>query len=166
MLQPVRRRTWAPRGQTPVLYAWDRHDRISAISAITVSPRRRKLGMYFHLQEENVRAEHLVRFVRDLHRQLGTPLILVWDRSGPHRKAARLLQQRSPRWLRIEWLPAYAPDLNPTEQCWNHSKYSDMANYIPADTKHLGRAIKKSFSKQRKNDSLLHSYFQTAKLRL
>jgi transposase len=166
MLQPVRRRTWAPRGQTPLLYAWDRRDRLSAISAITVSPRRRKLGMGFRLQEENVRAEHLVRFVRGLHRHLGTPIILVWDRSGPHRKAARLLCKRSPRWLRIEWLPPYAPDLNPTEQCWNHSKYSDMANYIPHDTTQLGRTIKKSFTKQQKNVSLLHSYFQTAQLRL
>jgi transposase len=166
MLEPVRRRTWAPRGQTPLLYAWDRHDRVSAISAITVSPRRRKLGMYFRLQEENVRAEHLVRFVRDLHRQLGTPIILVWDRSGPHRKAARLLLQRRPRWLRIEWLPPYAPELNPTEQCWNHAKYSHLANYVPDDARQLVRAVRNSLSKQRTKDSLLHSYFKTAQLRL
>ena len=31
MLQPLRRRTWAPRGQTPVQYAWDRHDRFSVL---------------------------------------------------------------------------------------------------------------------------------------
>ncbi len=39
MLQPVVRRTWAPRGETPVHRSWDRHDRLSVISAITVSPR-------------------------------------------------------------------------------------------------------------------------------
>jgi hypothetical protein len=32
LLQPLRRRVWAPRGQTPVQYAWDRHDRITALS--------------------------------------------------------------------------------------------------------------------------------------
>jgi hypothetical protein len=45
MLNPCVRRTWAPRGQTPVLDAWDRRDRISAISSITVSPKARRLNL-------------------------------------------------------------------------------------------------------------------------
>ncbi len=40
MLQPVCRRPWAPRGQTPILRQWDRRDRLSALSALTVAPRR------------------------------------------------------------------------------------------------------------------------------
>lgn len=40
MLTPTVRRTLAPRGRTSILRGWDRHDRISAISAIVVSPRR------------------------------------------------------------------------------------------------------------------------------
>ena len=166
MLQPVRRRTWAPRGQTPVQYAWDRRDRLSAISAITVSARCRRVGLYFCVQDRNVCAEDLVSFVRQLHRHVRTRITLVWDRSGPHRKAARLLQRDNPRWLRIEWLPPYAPDLNPTEQCWNHSKYSDLANYVPADVHRLRTAVRNSFANQRTNQPLLRSYFQTAQLRL
>jgi transposase len=166
MLAPVRRRTWAPRGQTPVQYAWDRHDRLSAISAITLSSRRRRVGFYFRVQEANVCAEDLVGFVRQLHRHLRQPIILVWDRSGPHRKAARLLLRDAPRWLRIEWLPSYAPELNPTEQCWNHAKQSDLANYLPDDTCQLRAAMRDSFSNQRTNQPLLRSYFQTARLRL
>ena len=41
MLQPVVRRTWAPQGQTPIQYSWDRHDRLAAIAAITLAPLRR-----------------------------------------------------------------------------------------------------------------------------
>jgi len=166
MLQPSRRRTWAPRGKTPVQYAWDRHDRLSAISTITVSPRRRKIGMYFRVQQHNVCAEDLVGIVRQLHGLLAGPIILVWDRSGPHRKAARLLLQDKPAWLRIEWLPPYAPDLNPTEQCWNHAKHSDLANFLPDDTDELKQAVRDSFSGQRSNQKLLRSYFKTAQLRL
>ena len=33
MLQPLLRRTWAPQGETPLSHAWDRHDRLSVISA-------------------------------------------------------------------------------------------------------------------------------------
>jgi hypothetical protein len=49
LLIPNVRRTWAPRGQTPIVWHRHRHDRISAISAVTVSFRRQRLGLYFHL---------------------------------------------------------------------------------------------------------------------
>ena len=67
MLTPTVRRTFAPRGQTPLIKSWDRHDRISAISAVTVSPKRRRLGLYFHLMpdDENVHASgHGVELAR------------------------------------------------------------------------------------------------------
>src|SRR5262249_43402792 len=48
-LTPAVRRTLAPRGQTPVLDAWDRRDRISAISCLTLSPQQGRPGLYFEL---------------------------------------------------------------------------------------------------------------------
>jgi len=166
MLQPSRRRTWAPKGQTPVQYGWDRHDRLSAINAITLSPQRRRVGMYFCLQQRNVCAEDLVSAIRQLHRHIRGPLILVWDRSGPHRKAARLLLEKAPSWLRIEWLPPYAPDLNPTEQCWNQTKNTDLGNFLPNDVRHLTKSVQRSFSRQRRNQHLLRSFFRTAQLKI
>jgi hypothetical protein len=53
MLTPLARRTFAPRGETPIQKCWNRHDRLSAISAITVSPERHRLGLYFQLIEPN-----------------------------------------------------------------------------------------------------------------
>jgi putative transposase len=166
MLQPLRLRTWAPRGQTPILRAWDRRDRLSTIGALTISPRRRRLSLYFRWQRGNVDAEDLVAFVRQLHRHLGTPITLVWDRSGPHRKAARLLLARRPRWLRIEWLPAYAPELNPAEQIWNSSKRVDLANQPADDLEQLTTAVRASFARQRQSPSLLRAYFKHAQLKI
>jgi putative transposase len=37
-----------------------------------------------------------------------------------------LASQRS--WLRVEQLPGYAPDLNPTEQVWGNLKAKELAN--------------------------------------
>jgi len=54
MLQPVVRRTWAPKGKTPIHYSWDRYDRLSVISAITVSPKRQRLGLYFDIRDHNI----------------------------------------------------------------------------------------------------------------
>lgn len=52
MLQPLVRRTWAPRGQTPIQYNSDRHDRLSVISALTVAPVRQRLGVYFLIDRD------------------------------------------------------------------------------------------------------------------
>ena len=67
MLTPTVRRTWAPCGQTPILRAWDRRDRISAISSITVSPKNRSLNLYFDLLPDNtnVQGGDIVEYLAD-----------------------------------------------------------------------------------------------------
>lgn len=166
MLQPTVRRTWAPRGETPVLDCWDRHDRLSAISAITVSPQRKRLGLYFDIFDHNIVTDDFEMFVARLLGRLGRPITLVLDRWQVHRSGVRRLQQRFGRRIRVEWLPAYAPELNPDEQVWNHTKYSDLANFIPDDVLHLGRSIAKSIRGIQSNQALLKSFFQHAKLKL
>jgi len=166
MLQPVRRRTWAPRGQTPIQYSWDRHDRLSVASAVTVAPVRRRMGLYFRLQAHNIHAADVVAFLFGLHRHLPRRLIVILDRWNAHRKAVRVLQERGADWLDPEWLPPYAPDLNPAEQVWNHAKYSDLANFIPDDLADLDRAVRSSMAGQRNQPSLIRSYFHLAGLKL
>jgi len=166
MLQPTVRRTWAPRGQTPIHYSWDRRDRLSAVSAITVSPARRRLGLYFDILDHNVLTDDFERFVVELLRRLGRPIILVMDRYQVHRSAAKRLLARFPGRLHIEWLPSYAPDLNPDEQVWNRAKYTDMANFLPDDVLHLGRTLADSLRRTRNEQSLLRSFFVHAQLPL
>ena len=166
MLQPVVRRTWAPKGCTPVHYSWDRRDRLSAISAVTVSPRRRQLGLYFALHNHNIRTPEVEAFAADLLTHLPHGFTLVLDRSQPHRSAARRLEQRFPRRVRIEWLPPYAPDLNPDEQVWARTKYGDLANFIPEDVTDLRQAVEDSLQRTRTQQSLLRSFFKHAELKL
>lgn len=166
MLQPVVRRTWAPRGRTPVQRSWDRHERISGISALTVSPHRHHFGLYFHLQTHNLRWPHLLRFIHQVRRQLRNKIILILDRWNVHRSAVRRLLQRYPDQIHVEWLPSYAPELNPVEQVWNNTKYSDLANYIPEDIDDLAAAVRDSINSKRHDQQLLHSFFKTAKLEL
>jgi hypothetical protein len=113
MLQPVRRRTWAPRGQTPIQYAWDRHDRLSAVSAITFSPKTQRPGVFFRLLDHNLRTPDCVDFLTELHHHVRRKVIVVWDRLNVHRSAARHFETTRPGWFQFEWLPAYAPVLNP-----------------------------------------------------
>lgn len=166
MMQPVRRRTWAPRGKTPLQYAWDRHDRLSAIAAISVSPQRHALQLYFQLLRHNVQTDDMIWFLTQMHHHFQRKVILVWDRYSVHRATAKHFEKHHPEWFRFEWLPSYAPELNPTEQVWNHGKYSDLANFVPEDFAHLENEVQKSFESQREQRQLLAGFFAHAGLKL
>ena len=132
-LTPTVRRTLAPRGQTPVLDAWDRRDRLSAISGIAVSPVRAAPNLYFEVFDHTVRAEQVVAFLADLHRRLG-PLTVVWDRGAIHdrSKVVRGWLAAHPGVV-TEKFPGYAPDLNPDEGVWGWAKYGRLANLAASD---------------------------------
>ena len=72
MLTPSVARTWAPRGKTPIQYIGDEHDRISAICAITLSPRQKRLGLLYHLLPDNVNlgGKEIVDFLRFIRRRV------------------------------------------------------------------------------------------------
>lgn len=166
MLQPTVRRTWAPRGQTPIHKSWDRRDRLSVLSAVTLAPRRKRLGLYFDVHTHNITTDEAARFIRWVRRRLGRGIILVWDRWNVHRSAARRLLESGTRGVQVEWLPAYAPELNPAEQVWNRAKYIDLANFLPDDVGHLGNAVIESLDTMSRHTHLLRSFIHAAKLKL
>src|SRR5690606_22655986 len=102
MLQPLVRRSWAPRGQTPVIRGWDRRDRLRVIGAITVPPgrARHRLRAVFRIHARNVKTPEATEFLRVLDRHVRGPLIVVLDRLNVHQAAVK-------RWLAPR--PAGAP---------------------------------------------------------
>jgi len=164
MLQPLVRRTWAPAGQTPVMYCWDRHDRVSVIAALSLSARRRRVGLYFTAHEKNVTADEVEAFLRQVQRSLGRKLIVVMDRWAVHRRVVKALFGDERFW--IEYLPPYAPDLNPVEHVWNHTKYGHLANYVPDNLADLEVQLACSIHRTRKRPQLLRSFFHAAELKL
>jgi transposase len=165
-LQPVNRRTWSQRGETPVQRAWDRYDRLSVISAVTLSPSRHHIGLPFQIHDENICTATAVSFVKQIRRQLGKPLIVVWDRWPVHRAAVRQIDSSQTTQIEFEWLPAYAPELNPVEPRWSHTKFSQLANFVPDDTPHLKRSVRTSLKKQSCDHALKRSFFKSARLNL
>ncbi len=167
MLTPTVRRTWAPQGQTPLLKCWDRRDRLSAISCITLSPHRCRHNFYFTLLPDNtnVNAEHIVAFLRDLKRQLAGPFTVIWDGSSLHSKS-RLVKAYLAKHPEIvaETLPSYAPELNPDEGVWGWSKYGRLANLAAMNTADLRQRIHQEFAVLKQNRQLLNSFVQEADL--
>lgn len=103
-------------------------------------------------------------FLHLLYRNLPRKFILVLDRYSVHRKAVHLLQEAGVDWIEAEWLPGYAPDLNPVEMVWNHTKYADLANFIPEDGDHLEQAVTTSIEETRQENGLKQAFFAHAGL--
>lgn len=167
-LNPLVRRTWAPRGQTPVLEGWGRHrDKVSAIAAISVSPVQKRLGLYFATDpEQYLNNEGVADFLRDLLRQLRGRVIVVWDGGSNHKgEPIRDLLRRYPR-LRLERLPSDAPELNPVEALWGYLKYSRMANFVPEDVYHLDDTVTEHLIDTKLEPGVLEAIWRGSKLPL
>lgn len=87
-MTPVVRRTYAPKGETPIVEAFYRKGKVSAISAVTVSASRKRCRLSYRLLPDNANAhgEDTVSFLAGLRRRLQGPMTILWDRSNIHRK--------------------------------------------------------------------------------
>jgi len=98
------------------------------IAALTVSPRQHRVRLHFALlPNANVDTAKLLPFVRQLRRQIGSPLLVVWDRLNVHRAVQTRMRRRC-RSVHFELLPPYAPELNPVEILWGWLKMNPLAN--------------------------------------
>lgn len=168
LITPLVRRTWAPRGQTPVLYQRGRsRQKVSVIAALVIPPRRDRVRCLFRLAPDasfdavGVRAflGHLMRLVR-------TPVTIIWDRSNTHRGTViRRWLATHPR-VRVELLPPYAPELNPVELVWGHTKRNPLANCAPADLDALVRATRRGTGRLARNQRLLRALLRHCGLSL
>jgi transposase len=167
MLTPTVRRTLAPKGRTPILDAYQRHDRISALSCVTLSPDEDVPGLYFELLPVglNATAADVVAFLRQLKAELPGPWTVVWDRHNIHSRArlvkAWLAEQKD---VVLEDLPAYAPALNPDEMVWSWLKYGRLANLTPKDTAELRAHLVTELEWAAFDGELLAGFFNHAHL--
>jgi transposase len=164
-LTPSVRRTLAPRGRTPVLECWDRRDRLSALSCITLSPVAGRPGLYFELLPVNdtAHAADVVAFLEQLRRQLRGPFTVVWDRHSIHSKAAavKAFLAEHPEVV-AEDFPGYVPDLNPDEHVWSWTKYGRLSNLAAWDAQELWDHIVEELITLKYQPKLLRAFIRKA----
>jgi transposase len=160
--RPHRARTWAPRGQTPVLTFNFNWKSLSAIAGLTLR------NFYFQLHPGAIKSPQVIGFLRQLHRQLPSRILLIWDGAPVHR--SRLVQdflQENSAWLQVERLPAYAPELNPVEYLWGYWKEHELANFCPRDIWELGHFASQALKRIRRRTrrpQLIAAFFRQAEL--
>lgn len=155
-LLPMLAHTWAPRGQTPVLVEQAGRDHLSLIAAIAPTGR-----IYVAGQDQSFTGEDIVWFLGKLcGRYRKRDLLLIWDGAAIHRSEAvkAFLQQRPGR-VHLECLPAYSPELNPTELVWNQLKQG-LKNRVFISLDDLAKAVLDQISLLWKEPNLVRTFFQ------
>jgi transposase len=164
-LIPSVRKTWSPVGKTPILYHRYRHDRVSAISGIAVSPKRFHCTLYCQLYEDNIQGEEVAAFLRQLLRQVPGHLVVLLDNGKIHfSDPVHDLLSHTSR-LHLEPFPPYAPELNPDEGVWNHLK-NNLANGRPDTQTELMEVLADEICRLASSQSLLQGCIHQSDLPL
>jgi transposase len=164
MLMPLVRRTLARRGQRVFLHCSSKHDRISAISCVTLSPQAMNVGLYFYLLlNQNFHGEEVVDFLEYLTDQVPGAWTVVWDRNNIHSKskAVKAWLAEHPQ-LVVEDFPAHDPQNDPDEWVWSWTKYGKLCNLCPADVDDLFEAVWNALDDLKHQPYLLASFIMDA----
>lgn len=165
-LKPPIRRTWAPKGQTPVIKTgFIRWLRRSAIGLIKSKPDGSNPKLYLQIFKETIGSKEIIRFIKGLRRHIKGKMILLWDRLPAHRsKELKDFLKSQKDWLEIEWFPPYAPELNPLEYLWSTGKNKDLANLYTETLVDIDRAIRRYKQRLRRHPNLLTGFLKASTL--
>jgi transposase len=145
--------TWAPRGHTPVLRRRSCRRVLSTLVGLTLEGR-----LYTKHFEHSMGGVDVVAGLEHLRQCIGGALVIVWDHLPAHQaRGVQAYLQAHPE-LTIAWLPPYAPDLNPEEQCNAYVKKS-LLNAVPDTVGQLRQLVNASFARLRR-PQLIHSFFR------
>ncbi len=168
MLDPVVRRTWAPKGQTPILRITKPHERISVIGAISIRREDQKFSFHYRLSpdNQNYRGPTVVEFVAAMRDKLPGPITLIWDEIPIHwGTAVKQFLIANPS-IEAVAFPPYAPELNPVDLVWSYVKYGRIANYCPHDLNELRATLTAEFERLKRKQQLLRSFLKHTGLSL
>ena len=157
--RPTRVRTWAPRGQTPVLLETFNWKSLSIIGGLAL------WRFYFQIHAGSIKSPQVVEFLGHLQRHIRGKILLIWDGAPIHRCAlVRDYVAATKGRLLVERLPAYAPELNPVEYMWGHLKNHEIGNLIASQAWELSLQATSALRRMRRRRSIIVACYSQADL--
>ncbi|MDG6110548.1 IS630 family transposase [Dactylosporangium aurantiacum] len=171
-LRPARARTWAPRGQTPVVKVAGRGGRRLSVAGIVAYRAGRRPRIIYRTmlhrgrkgEPKGFTEQHFAALLDAAHQHLDGPIVLVWDGLPAHKSAKMRALIAARPWLRVYQLPGYAPELNPVENLWSSLKRS-MANLVPGTIHDLLCTAKNRLKSMQYRPTLALAFLTTSGLR-
>ena len=157
--RPTRVRTWAPKGQTPIIQFHFNWTHVSVIAGLT------RTNCLFRLHEGSIKKEEIVEFLKALKAHLEQPLLVIWDGLRAHRsRLVREYLDSLDGHIQIAFLPPYAPDMNPVEYLWAWLKRHALANYCPNNLSELHTTARNKLKSAQKRPSIIAACWMQATL--
>jgi transposase len=156
-------KTYAPRGETPILRGVLTRDQWSVMRGITPQ------GHLFTLRRDSpLTSGDSIVFLCPLRRRMGTALRAIWDGAPIPRSAERqpFLAQGATTLVHVAHLPPYAPDLNPDDGVWPQRKNLELRKVWGEDLSHLSSALTLALRRWRRKPEIIQSFFAEAGLDL
>jgi transposase len=156
LIPPVRR-TWSPRGRTPILrhrFGWKQASMAAALGYLADGSAAR---LCFHLQQPSYDTDRLIGVLEQLAGfYTDQRVVLIWDGLSAHWSTKMRAWTDSQRdWLTVERLPAYAPELNAVEYLWANLKDVELANLPTTTLAEVADATEHGIQRICKSDSLI-----------
>ena len=156
--EPGLGRTDGLKGQTPVVHTTGQRQKVNAISALNA-----KGAFWSAVYGGNFNATRFVGFLKDFRRGRKAKVYLVVDGHPSHRaKLVRQYVQSTRGMLELHFLPPYAPDLNPDEFVWQHTKTNGVARKPLRHGESLRQRVTQDLANVRANRPLVRSFFGAA----
>jgi transposase len=154
-------RTWARKGETPVVEATGARYGMSLISAITS-----KGHMRFMIKEKGgVNADVFIEFLKRLLIGATRTIFLIVDRGPAHRaKKTKAFVETLGGRLRLFYLPPYSPDRNPDELVWKHLKADTVGRMVVTGKADFKSKVVSSMRGLQRNPAKICSFFQKPSL--
>jgi transposase len=131
---------------------------LSTVIGLTLSGK-----IYKRHFEHAIGAIDILIALKHFQRHIAKPMIIVWDRLNAHRATIVRDYMAAHPELEVEWLPPYAPDLNPEEGCHGNIK-QHLRNAAPATTHDIRVQVDRGFARLRQRPDLLLGFFRHAGL--
>jgi transposase len=74
----------------------------------------------------------VVEFLKELKRKIGGKLLIIWEGAPIHRgePIKKYLREGAAKFLHLERLPGYTPELKANEGIWQYLKRVELANTV------------------------------------
>ena len=155
-LTAVMGKTWAPKGQTPIVKTTGKRGGLCVTSAISPAGK-----MTFRIEKGKVNADKHIEFLIQIMKQHPNRKIIVVEDNAPSHTAyaVKSFVASQPSRIAIYYLPSYSPELNPDEHVWAYLKAHQLKSHQAQTTKELKQLVKRKMQGIQRKNSLVHSFF-------
>lgn len=148
--------TWSDKGLTPIVNNSGKHCRANMIGGITPEGKSD-----FQVGPQSLDAEVFVEYLKKLSEDASRPIFIVTDNHPVHHsKVVKKYIEETKGVVRIFFIPAYSPKLNPIELVWNEIKSHELARQVISSTEDLATKLSDLLGELKSIPDKVRSFFK------